>query len=108
MHEVDGYVEEKNVNKYLIFASTDKNKEVSLKYTELWNRIKNLIEKTNHKPGKYRKDVMMLLLLLLLLSSLLSSLLLLLLLLSLLLLLLKDSLNFQQTNHHYQIHYQIH
>ena len=33
--EADGCIEEKNGNKYLIFASTDKNKEVSKKYTEL-------------------------------------------------------------------------
>ena len=38
------------------FASTDKNKEVLEKYTELWNGIKNLIERVNDKPGKYRKD----------------------------------------------------
>ena len=31
--EVDGFIEEKNENKYLIFASTDKNKEVLTKYT---------------------------------------------------------------------------
>ena len=31
--------------KYLIFASTDKNKEVLKKYTELWDGIKDLIEK---------------------------------------------------------------
>ena len=31
---VDGYIKEKNGNKYLIFASTDKNKEVLKKYTE--------------------------------------------------------------------------
>ena len=37
--KVDGYIEEKYGNKYLIFASTDKNKEVSTKYTELWDRI---------------------------------------------------------------------
>ena len=36
--------EEKNGNKYLTFASTDKNKEVLKKYTELWDEIKNLIE----------------------------------------------------------------
>ena len=31
---VDGYIKEKIGNKYLIFASTDKNKEVLKKYTE--------------------------------------------------------------------------
>ena len=33
IHEVDGYIEENNGNKYLPFASTDKNKKVLEKYT---------------------------------------------------------------------------
>ena len=33
--EVDGYIEENNKNKYLTFASTDKNKKVLEKYTKL-------------------------------------------------------------------------
>ena len=41
--KVDGYIEENNGNKYLIFASTNKNKKVLTKYTELWNEIKNLV-----------------------------------------------------------------
>ena len=41
--EVDGYIEESNGNKYLVFASTDKRKEALKKYTELWNGIKDLI-----------------------------------------------------------------
>ena len=45
-------------NKYLVLDSTDKNKEVLTKYTELWNGIKNLIEKVNNKPGEYGKDFM--------------------------------------------------
>ena len=45
-NNVDGYIkcksiEESNENKYLIFASTDKNKEVLEEYTELWGEIKN-------------------------------------------------------------------
>ena len=61
--EVDVYIEESNGNKYLIFAFTDKNKKVLIKYTELWNGIKNLIEcisieKINDKPGEYGKDFM--------------------------------------------------
>ena len=42
--KVDGYTEEKNGNKYFNLASTDKNKEVSIKYTELWDEMKNLIK----------------------------------------------------------------
>ena len=39
-----GHIEEKNENKYLVFDSTDKNKEVLKKYTELWDENKNEIE----------------------------------------------------------------
>ena len=51
--KADGYIEQSNRNKYLIFASTYKNKEVLEKYIELWDGIKNLIEKVNDKPGKF-------------------------------------------------------
>ena len=54
--EVDGYIEEKNGNKYLIFASTNKNKEVLTKYTELWNRVKNLIECNSIEKISYKPD----------------------------------------------------
>ena len=39
-NNVDVYIEENNENKYLIFASTDKNKEVFENYTELWDELK--------------------------------------------------------------------
>ena len=55
--KVDRYIEKKKKN-YLILASTDKNKELLTNYTELWNVIKNLIEKINDKPGEYGKDFM--------------------------------------------------
>ena len=56
--EPDGHFEEKNGNKYLILDSTDKNKEVLIKYTKLWDGIKNSTEKVNNKLGKYEKDFM--------------------------------------------------
>ena len=34
-------IEEKNGNKYLVFDSTDENKEVLKKHRELWDGIKN-------------------------------------------------------------------
>ena len=43
--KVDGFIEEKNENKYLNFASTDNNREALKKYTEIWDGIKNFIEK---------------------------------------------------------------
>ena len=36
----DGYIEKSNEDKYLMFASTDKNKEVLTKYIELLTEIK--------------------------------------------------------------------
>ena len=55
--KVDGHIEEKNGSKYLVFDSTDENKEVLKKYTELWNGIKNEIETINgSKKGEYGKD----------------------------------------------------
>ena len=50
--KVDGHIErssaaENNGNKYVAFGSTDKNKEVLKKYTELWDGIKNEIETIN-------------------------------------------------------------
>ena len=57
--EVDGYIEENDGNKYLIFASIDKNKKVLAKYTELWDKIKYHIQIINvGKSGKYEKDYM--------------------------------------------------
>ena len=52
-----GYIEENNGNKYLTFASTDKNKKVLEKYTKLWDKIKYHIQKINsYKSGEYEKD----------------------------------------------------
>ena len=48
-NNVDGYIEckstkESNEDKYLILASTDKNKEALGKYKKRWDKIKNQIE----------------------------------------------------------------
>ena len=48
-----GYIKEENGNKCLTLVSTDKNKEVLIKYTELWNKIKNLIKRNSIKAGEY-------------------------------------------------------
>ena len=58
INEVDGYLEEMNGYKYWTLVSTDKNKEVLTKYTELWDGIKNSMEKINNKLGEYEKDSM--------------------------------------------------
>ena len=51
--KVDVYIEESNGNKYLTLVSSDKNKKELIKYTEIWNGIKNLIETINGKPGEF-------------------------------------------------------
>ena len=45
--KADGYIEENNRNKYLTLVSNEKNKETLKKYTDIWNKIKNLIQKIN-------------------------------------------------------------
>ena len=57
-NEVDEYVEKINGSKYLTLVSTDKIKELLTKYTELWDWIKNSIEKINNKSSEYGKDFM--------------------------------------------------
>ena len=58
-NNADGYIEESNENKYLIFASTDKNKEVLENCTELWDEIKYQIKMIRgNKPIEYGKDFM--------------------------------------------------
>ena len=50
------YIEEIDGDKYLIFTSKDKNKEVLEKYTELWDEIKNQMETINGgEPIKHKK-----------------------------------------------------
>ena len=57
--EVDGYIEENNGNKHLIFASTDGNKKVLTKFTKLWDEIKHLVKTINDgKEVEYDKDFM--------------------------------------------------
>ena len=56
-NNVDGYIIARNGDKYLIFASTDKNKEVIKKYIKLLNETKNQIKTINGgKPIEYKKD----------------------------------------------------
>ena len=53
-----GYIDEKGGNKYLIFDSTDKNKELLKKYNDVWNRIKNKIEEVSSDKYDYEKNYM--------------------------------------------------
>ena len=57
--ELDGYIEEKEGNKYLNIALADSNSEVLKKYAEFRSRIKDQIKKINDgKSGEYGKDYM--------------------------------------------------
>ena len=53
-----GYIEEKGVNKYLVFDSTDENKELLKKYNDVWNGIKNKIKEVSSAECNYEKDYM--------------------------------------------------
>ena len=44
---VNGYIEEKDSNKYLVFDSTDENKELLKKYNDVFNGIKDKKKKKN-------------------------------------------------------------
>ena len=50
------YIEEKNENKYLIFDSTDENKDPLKNYNDVWNGIKNKIEAVSSGECEYEKD----------------------------------------------------
>ena len=39
--KVDRYIEEKNGNKYLNLVYTNENKDMLIKYTKFWDKIKN-------------------------------------------------------------------
>ena len=58
INHASGYIEEKGVNKYLIFDSTDENKELLKKYNDVWNGIKNKIEEVSSGECDYEKDYM--------------------------------------------------
>ena len=59
INRIDGLFEERNGDKYLNIASTDRNNKLLKKYSEVWNGIKDCIEKINDSGlGEYDKDYM--------------------------------------------------
>ena len=54
----NGYIEEKGVNKYLVFDSTDENKELLTKYDDAFNGIRDKIKEINNNECDYEKDYM--------------------------------------------------
>ena len=56
VNHANGYIEEKNGNKYLTSDdSVDENKEVLKKYADVWNGIKNKIKAINDYGKDYMK-----------------------------------------------------
>ena len=53
-----GYIEEKGVNKYLVFDSTDENKELLKKYNDVFNGIMGKIKEVSNDECDYEKDYM--------------------------------------------------
>ena len=51
----NGYIEEKNGNKYSIFDSVDENKELLKKHNDIWNGIKNKIKEVDDSECDYKK-----------------------------------------------------
>ena len=59
LDDVDGQIQENDGIKYLVFASTCKNKEALKNYTKLWEETKRQIEVLNDdEPVKCKKDFM--------------------------------------------------
>ena len=53
---VNGYIEEKGAKKYLVFDSTDENKELLKKYNDVFNRIRDRIKEVSSDECNYEKD----------------------------------------------------
>ena len=58
VNHANGYIEEKNRNKYLVFKSTDENKELLKKYADVSNGLKNKIEAIDSGECVYEKYCM--------------------------------------------------
>ena len=58
VNHANGYIEEKNGNKYLVFDDfVNENKELVKKYVDVWDGIKNKIKAINGgKENDYGKD----------------------------------------------------
>ena len=52
------YIEEKGINKYLVFSTRDENKELLKKLSDVLNGIINKIKKISDDECDYEKDYM--------------------------------------------------
>ena len=55
---VNGYIEEIGMDKYLVFDSTDENKELLKKHNDFFNGIRDKITEVNSNECDYEKDYM--------------------------------------------------
>ena len=55
---VNRYTEERGFNKYLVFNSTEENKELLKKYNDVFNRIRDKIKEVSSDECGYEKDYM--------------------------------------------------
>ena len=59
IRELDGFIDEKEGNKYLNITFTDSNNDFLIKYAEVWSGIKDQIKKINNDSVvEYGKDYM--------------------------------------------------
>ena len=59
LDDLDGYIEKNNGIKYVVFDSTDKDKEALKNYKKLWEKTKRKIEVINDdEPIEYKNDFM--------------------------------------------------
>ena len=61
INRIDGFIEEKDGDKYLNIADTDRNSEILKKYEDVWSGIRHCIEKINKDDSElkvYDKDYM--------------------------------------------------
>ena len=54
----NGYIEENGMNKYLVFDSTDENKELLKKYNDAFSGIRDKTTEINNNKCDYEKDYM--------------------------------------------------
>ena len=58
VNHANGYIEKKVGNKYLIFDSTDENKELLRKYNDAWKEIGDKIKEISSGECDYEKEYM--------------------------------------------------
>ena len=58
INHANGYIEEKGMNKYLVFGSADENKELLKKYIDVFNGIRGKIKEINGGECDYEKNYM--------------------------------------------------